>query len=238
MYYYGKNTIKGLIESKTSLEEVLLSNKFNDDKFLRFLNENKIKYRREKEVRINELAQGANHQGVVAKVFEYQYSSLDEIIAKNNDNENSMVILLDGLEDPQNFGSIIRSAEAVQVSGIVIPKNRSVRVTPSVAKVSTGAIERVRIAQETNLRQAIQKLKDNGYWVVGTAMDAKTLYDELDYKMKVALVIGSEGKGISKQILKECDFIIKIPMYGKVSSLNAAVSAAIIMYEIDSNRRK
>lgn len=238
MYYYGKNTIKGLVEAKTSLEEVLVSDKLKDDKFLSFLDRNHIKYQRISDQKINELANKANHQGVLAKAFAYKYADINDIIKVNQDNENSLIVLLDGLEDPQNFGSIIRTSEALQVSGIVIPKNRSVKITPTVAKVSTGAIESVKIAQETNLRQVIKKLKENGYWIVGADMHTKVNYDQVDYKMKVALVIGSEGKGISKQILKECDYIVKLPMYGKISSLNAAVSAAIIMYQIDSNRKK
>lgn len=238
MYYYGKNTIKGLVEAKTNLEDVIISERFKDDKFLSFLKRNGIKYRIAKDNLIEELAHKNNHQGVIAKVFEYKYSNIDEIIGAEKDNDNSLVILLDGLEDPQNFGSIIRTSEALQVGGIVIPKNRSVRVNPTVAKVSTGAIDNVKIAQETNLRQVIQKLKDNGYWIVGSDMATEISYDQIDYKMKVALIVGSEGKGISKQVLKECDYIVKLPMYGKISSLNAAVAAAIIMYQINSNRQK
>ncbi|MDF9866562.1 23S rRNA (guanosine2251-2'-O)-methyltransferase [Bacilli bacterium PM5-3] len=238
MYCYGKNTIKGLIESKTQFEEVYISNKFKDANMLNFLDKNRIRYKKISENELNKLSDNANHQGIMAKMFEYNYYNFDQMVLDNKDNENSLIIILDGLEDPQNFGSIIRSAEALNVSGIVIPKNRSVKVNPTVAKVSTGAINEVKIAQVTNLRQVISKLKEENYWVVGAHMDTDTLYDEMDYKMKIALVIGSEGKGISMQLKKECDYLVKLPMYGKVSSLNAAVSAAIIMYEINSNRHK
>ena len=238
MYCYGKNTIKGLIESKTQFENVYLSKKFKDVKMLEFLNKNKIKYSRIADEELDKLSNNANHQGIVAKVFEYEYYDVDQMINENRTNQDSIIIILDGLEDPQNLGSIIRTAETLNVSGIVIPKNRSVKVTPTVARVSTGAINEVKIAQVANLKQAITKLKTNGYWVVGAHMDTDVLYDKLDYKMKVALVIGSEGKGISSQIKKECDYLVKIPMYGKISSLNAAISAAIIMFQINSNRHK
>ncbi|MEG0686989.1 MAG: 23S rRNA (guanosine(2251)-2'-O)-methyltransferase RlmB, partial [Erysipelotrichales bacterium] len=187
---------------------------------------------------LEKLANGKNHQGVIAKGFEYQYTNVENIIDKNQSNESSIVVILDGLEDPQNFGSIIRTGEALNISGIVIPKNRSVSVTPTVAKVSTGAINEVMIAQETNLRATIKKLKDNGYWIVTADMDTDVMYDQVDYKMKVALIIGSEGKGVSMQLKKESDFVVKLPMYGKVSSLNAAVSTAIILYQINSNRQQ
>lgn len=238
MYYYGKNTIKGLIDSKTSLECVYLAKNFRDEKLLKLLDSKRIKIIVVSDEKLNTLSDNKNHQGIVAKSFKYEYKNIDDMVEKHSANENSLFVLLDGLEDPQNFGSIIRTGEALGISGIVIPKNRSVSVTPTVAKVSTGAINSVDIAQVANLRQVISKLKENGYWVVAADMDTDLLYDQVDYKMKIALVIGSEGNGVSKQIKKECDFVVKLPMYGQVSSLNAAVSAAILMYQINSNRNK
>lgn len=238
MYYYGKNTIKGLIEAKTTLEVIYLNHKFHDKEILNLLKRNKINYDFVSQEYLDSLSKGANHQGIVAKAFKYEYSDLKGIVEKNKNDDNSLILILDGLEDPQNFGSIIRTSEALAISGIIIPKNRSVKVTPTVAKVSTGAIDLVDIALVTNINQSIKYLKDNGYWIVGADLKTDVFYNEIDYKMKVALVIGSEGKGISQQTKKECDYLVKIPMYGKISSLNAAVSAAIMMYEINNNRQK
>lgn len=238
MYYYGKNTIKGLIDSKTSLEVVYLNHKFNDKEILNLLKRNNIYYEFVDKEYLDKLSDNSNHQGIVVKTFNYEYKDLKSIVEKNKNNENALILILDGLEDPQNFGSIIRTSEALLVSGIIIPKNRSVKVTPSVARVSTGAINLVDIALVTNINQSIKYLKENNYWIVGADMNTDLLYDKVDYKMKIGLVIGSEGKGISAQTKKECDFLVKIPMYGKISSLNAAISSAIIMYAINSNRTK
>lgn len=238
MYYYGKNTIRGLIDAKTPLETVYLSKNFNDKDFLNLLKKNRLNYELVEKEYLDKLSKNANHQGIVVKAFKYEYADLKSIVEKNKDNENSLIIILDGLEDPQNLGSIIRTGEALAISGIIIPKNRSVKVTPTVAKVSTGAIDLVDIALVTNINQSIKYLKDNGYWIVGADMKTDLYYNQVDYKMKVGLVIGSEGKGISAQTKKECDYLVKIPMYGKISSLNAAVSAAIMMYEINNNRQK
>ena len=238
MYYYGKNTIKGLIDSKTSLEVVYLNHKFNDKEILNLLKRNNIYYEFVDKEYLDKLSDNSNHQGIVIKTFKYEYKDLKSIVEKNKNNENALILILDGLEDPQNFGSIIRTSEALLVSGIIIPKNRSVKVTPSVARVSTGAINLVDIALVTNINQSIKYLKENNYWIVGADMNTDLLYDQVDYKMKIGLVIGSEGKGISAQTKKECDFLVKIPMYGKISSLNAAISSAIIMYAINSNRIK
>lgn len=238
MYYYGKNTIKGLIDSKTSLEVVYLNHKFNDKEILNLLKRNNIYYEFVDKEYLDKLSDNSNHQGIVVKTFKYEYKDLKSIVEKNKNNENALILILDGLEDPQNFGSIIRTSEALLVSGIIIPKNRSVKVTPSVARVSTGAINLVDIALVTNINQSIKYLKENNYWIVGADMNTDLLYDQVDYKMKIGLVIGSEGKGISAQTKKECDFLVKIPMYGKISSLNAAISSAIIMYAINSNRTK
>jgi len=237
MYHYGKNTIKGLVESKAKIEEVFISNTFNDKNILNILAKNDIEPIVVSTNKIESFATGKNHQGIVAKTFEFEYKDIDYIIKKTKDKDNSTIVILDGLEDPQNFGNLIRTCEALGVDGIILPKHRSVKVTPTVAKVSTGAISSVDIAIVTNLKQAVTKLKENGYWIVCAHMDTNTLYDQVDYKGKMALVIGSEGKGVSKSMLDESDFIVKLPMYGQVSSLNAATSGAIILYQMDSNRR-
>jgi len=238
MYHYGKNTVKGLITSNAKIVDVFVADNFNDKNMLSFLSKNDITPIVVSLKKIESFATGQNHQGIVAKTFEFEYKDLSYLIKKTLDKENATLVLLDGLEDPQNFGNLIRTSEALGVDGIIIPKNRSVKVTPTVAKVSTGAINNVDIAQVTNLKQAVTKLKENGYWIVTAHMNTDVLYDQVDYKGKMALVIGSEGKGVSKTMLDESDFVVKLPMYGQVSSLNAATSAAIILYQMDSFRRK
>ncbi|MDR1782341.1 MAG: 23S rRNA (guanosine(2251)-2'-O)-methyltransferase RlmB [Bacilli bacterium] len=238
MYIYGKNTIIAYVNGKKKLETIYISEDFNDRKLLSLLDKNNYQYIRISKSKLNTLSNNANHQGIVAKVFAFEYKDLNYLINKTLNKDSNTILILDGLEDPQNFGSIIRTSEALQIDGIIIPKNRSVKVTPTVVKVSTGAINNVDIIQVTNLNNTIKELKKNGYWVIGTEMNAQINYDKLDYDMKVALVIGSEGKGISEQVKKHCDYLIKIPMYGQTSSLNAAVSASVILYQINSIRNK
>lgn len=237
MYYYGKNTVKTLIENNEEIQKVYLSKRFKDQEIIQLLKNKKITPTLVDEKKLDTLSDNGNHQGVIIQAKDYEYKELNHVLKKNKDNENSLLILLDGIEDPQNFGSIIRTAAALDTSGIIIPKNRSVKITPTVAKVSTGAMNHIDIVRVTNLKQTIKTLKDEGYWIVGAHMDTDLYYDQVDYKMKIGLVIGSEGKGLSNNILSECDYIVKLPMYQAVSSLNAAVSTAVILYQIDSNRR-
>ncbi|MGL4382393.1 MAG: 23S rRNA (guanosine(2251)-2'-O)-methyltransferase RlmB, partial [Bacilli bacterium] len=220
MYIYGKNTIKGYIENNKMLEEVLISKEFSDQKFLAYLKQKRVKYQFMNNKELDQLSEQGNHQGVVGKVFNYQYQTLEHVIKKVSLQQKSTIVVLDGLEDPQNFGSIIRSCEACGVDAIIIPKKRSVKVSPVVAKVSTGALENMDIVQVSNIKQAINSLKEVGYWSVAADMSASINYDEMDYDAKVVLVIGSEGFGVSSSVLKNSDYLVKIPMYGQVSSLN------------------
>ena len=178
-----------------------------------------------------------NHQGVVAIVPPFNYSEVDEIldVAKEK-GEDPFLLILDGIEDPHNFGSIIRTAETAGVHGIIIPKRRNVAVNATVAKVSTGATSYVKIARVNNLNDTIRKLKDAGLWVIGTDGDADTLYYNQDLKGPLAIIIGSEGFGMSKLVKENADILIKIPMKGKITSLNASVSAGIVIYEAVKQR--
>jgi 23S rRNA (guanosine2251-2'-O)-methyltransferase len=155
---------------------------------------------------------------------------------KNSDKENVALAILDGLEDPHNLGAILRTGDATGINGVIIPKNRSVSLNSTVAKVSTGAIEHVDVVQVTNLVTAMKELKDNGYWIIGLELDGSVDYRKQDYTGKIAVVIGSEGKGISRLVKENCDFLVNIPMIGHVNSLNASVSASILFYEILRNR--
>lgn len=176
----------------------------------------------------------SNHQGVIAEIKEFKLYDLKEII---NPSKSSLIVMLEGLEDPHNLGAVLRTADAAGVDGIIIPKNRSVKLNSTVAKVSTGAIFSVKTVEVVNFVQTIEKLKAAGYWIVGAEATANSSdYRSIKYDMPTVLVIGSEGKGISRLVSSKCDFLVQIPMRGKVNSLNASVSAGILIYEIKKDQ--
>ncbi|MGT2929973.1 23S rRNA (guanosine(2251)-2'-O)-methyltransferase RlmB [Streptococcus dentasini] len=184
---------------------------------------------------LNEMTGGAVHQGFVLRVSEFAYTDLADILKKADQQDNPLILILDGLNDPHNFGSILRTADATNVTGIIIPKHRAVGVTPVVAKTSTGAAEHVPVARVTNLSQTIDQLKGQGFWVFGTDMDGTPAH-RWNTVGKLALIIGNEGRGISANIKKQVDEMVTIPMTGHVQSLNASVAAAILMYEVFRNK--
>ena len=178
-----------------------------------------------------------NHQGVIAIVPPFNYCEVEEILelAKQK-NEDPFILILDGIEDPHNLGAIIRTAETAGVHGIIIPKRRSALVNSTVTKVSTGATTYVKIARVNNLNDTIKKLKDSGLWIIGTDGEAQKYYYEQDFSGPIAIIIGSEGFGMSKLVKENSDILVKIPMKGKITSLNASVAAGIIMYEVVRNK--
>lgn len=184
---------------------------------------------------LTEMTAGAVHQGFVLRVSAFAYTELDELLELAQQEDNPLLLILDGLTDPHNFGSILRTADATGVCGVIIPKHRAVGVTPVVAKTSTGAVEHVPIARVTNLSQALDQLKANGFWVFGTDVTGTPSY-KWNTSGKLVLIIGNEGKGISANIKKQVDEMITIPMMGHVQSLNASVAAAILMYEVFRNK--
>lgn len=229
---YGRNPLKEAIKAGRKIEKVYLST--NDQGIISFLKEKKIKYETlSSEILASKF--GLSTQGVVAEVAPYEYRNLEDVIAEIK-HPLPFFVMLDGLEDPHNLGAIIRTAEACQVDGIIIPKNRSVGLNATVVKVSTGAIEYVNLIEVTNLVRTLEDLKKKGFWVVGADMDGEIDFHDQDYQMPLVLVIGSEGKGISRLVKESCDFLVHIPMYGKVNSLNASVSAGILFYEIMRKR--
>ena len=186
---------------------------------------------------MDEMAQEENYQGVIAIVPPFEYVEISDIleVAKER-NEDPFVIVLDGIEDPHNLGSIIRTAETAGVHGVIIPKRRAVSVNSTVNKASAGAVEHMKIARVTNISDAIEELKKAGLWVCGTAVDTNKYYYNQDLTGPLAIVIGNEGKGIGEKVKKNCDFLVKIPMKGKVQSLNASVSTGIVVYEAVKQR--
>ncbi len=182
---------------------------------------------------LDRLAGGYRHQGVVARVQAYRYLSFDELLQQvSTDSATSWVLALDGLTDPRNFGALLRTAEAVGVSHVVIPKDRSVDVTPVVVKASAGATHHLKISKVTNLRRAIGELKNHGYWTVGLdGQSPESIYDKI-YPNRLVILLGGEGKGLRPVTLRECDFAVSIPMLGKIASLNVGVAGAVFLYEL------
>jgi len=186
---------------------------------------------------LQRLVGGGSHQGVAALARPYSYLNLEQLLERARaGREDPFLIILDHLQDPQNLGSLLRTAEAAGMDGIIIPQDRSVRITPAVRKVAAGAAERLPVARVVNLADAVQRLKKEGFWVYGTAADGPLPYYRVDYRGSFALVIGSEGKGISRLLREKCDGIISIPMRGPGGSLNAAVAAAVIVYAAAAQR--
>ena len=185
---------------------------------------------------LTRLANTASHQGVVAVTAEKRYDDLDDLLQKKR-GIHAFVVVLDGVEDPHNLGAIIRTAEGAGADGLVIPERRAAGVTPVVVKASAGASEHLPIARVTNVNRTIEELKSRNIWTVGLDERGTQLYDQVDYKVDCALVLGAEGHGLHEQVRKKCDFLVSIPMLGKVPSLNVSVAAAIVMYEIARQRR-
>jgi 23S rRNA (guanosine2251-2'-O)-methyltransferase len=187
--------------------------------------------------RLDALAEGRAHQGVIALVAAHRYYEVEEILERAKaKGEDPLVLILDGIEDPQNLGSLLRTADAVGAHGVIIPERRAVGLTETVAKVSAGAVEYVPVARVTNIARTIEELKEQGFWVVGTHQDGKELYYQARLTGPLAVVIGSEGKGIGRLVAEKCDFMVRLPMLGHVTSLNAAVAGAILLYEIRRQR--
>lgn len=225
MLIYGKNVCKEAIKNKQKIKNIYVTKNFNED-FIKNLHVHYLeKYEMDKKV-------DGLHQGIIMEVDDFKYDKIDSLF----NSDNNLVIILDHLEDPHNFGAIIRTCEAAGVKAIIIPKDRSVSVNATVVKVSTGAISDISIIQVTNLSQTIELLKKHGYWIVGTDMTGES-YDKIDYKGNTVIIIGNEGKGMGTNIKNNCDFIATIPMNGKTNSLNASVAAGIIIFEAVKNRR-
>lgn len=236
----GRNAVIELLESDKDINKIYVTKgeqKGSINKIIAMANEKKVIIVQKDKRQMDLMAQTENYQGVIAIVPPFEYSEIEDILefAKIK-NEKPFILILDGIEDTHNLGAIIRTAEIAGVHGIIIPKRRAASVNSTVSKVSCGAVQYMKIARVNNISDAINKLKDNGVWVCGTAVDAKSYYFEQDYKEPIAIVIGNEGKGMSQLVKKNCDFLVKIPMKGKIQSLNASVSTGIVAYEVLKQR--
>lgn len=228
MLVSGRNNVKEVLNiNNLHITKAILQDNFNEEKILSLIKQKHIPFKYECKIKLDTLAKN-NHQGVILYVEDYLYSSVDDII-KNKD--KCVVLILDHIEDPHNLGAIIRTVEASGIDGIILPINRSVSVNETVMKTSVGTLYNVKIAQVTNLTNTIKKLKKEGFWIYGADMNGKD-YSKIQYPDKTALIIGNEGKGLSRIIKEETDEIISIPMYGKVNSLNASVATGVLAYGI------
>lgn len=228
---FGKNPIKEAYRSGNLLE-VYLADDFKDKEIINLLEKDNIKIKYLSINELNNLCRNKNHQGIGAKIKSFSYSSLEEIIQFSKQSQKPLILILDGIEDPHNFGAILRSADAFSVDGVIIKKHHQVDVNATVCKTSAGASNYVKVAMVNNLSHAIDKLKENGFWIVCSDGSASYNYQDISYDFKTALVVGSEGFGISRLILKRSDYIVKIPMSGHVNSLNASVACSIILSRI------
>ena len=236
----GRNSVLELLESGKDINKIFVTRGEKHgsiNKILGIAKERKIIVVEKDKKQMDEMAQEENYQGVIAIVPPFEYVEISDIleVAKER-NEDPFVIVLDGIEDPHNLGSIIRTAETAGVHGVIIPKRRAASVNSTVNKASAGAVEHMKIARVTNISDAIEELKQAGLWVCGTAVDTNKYYYNQDLTGPLAIVIGNEGKGIGEKVKKNCDFLVKIPMKGKVQSLNASVSTGIVVYEAVKQR--
>ena len=231
MYIYGKNVAIETLRNRQPIKKAYIYRNFQDKNIISELQKRNIPIKFVDKFELDKLAKG-NHQGIMLSIPDYEYTPLDELLKK----ENTLLVILDHLEDPHNLGAIVRTCEAAGVDGIIIPKNRCVDVNSTVMRTSVGALDYVKIAQVTNLVGTMKELKAKGFWIVGTDMDG-TDYQEIDYRGNTAIVIGNEGNGMARLVKENCDFIASIPMNGKVNSLNASVAAGIIIYEAIAKRK-
>lgn len=236
----GRNAVIELLDSGKDINKIFVQAGEKHGSIMKILAKakaNGIVVQEVQKRRLDEMSESHNHQGVIAIVPPFEYVEVDDILEEaNKRNEEPFILILDGIEDPHNLGSIIRTAETAGVHGVIIPRRRAASVNATVAKTSAGAVEYMKIARVNNINDTIRELKDKGIWICGTDMDTNTLHYEQDYRMPIAIVIGNEGKGMSRLTKENCDFLVKIPMKGRISSLNASVSAGIIMYEVVKSR--
>jgi 23S rRNA (guanosine2251-2'-O)-methyltransferase len=231
----GKNSVLEALRAGREINKIFLGESVTRDRvFKEIINiakANKIPVQNVAKTKLDDLAETNKHQGIVAMVAVKEYVPLEEIVYRKPLSEAPVILMVDGIEDPHNLGAIIRTCDAVGAAGVIIPNRRNVGLTGIVSKASAGAIEYVPVARVTNLAQTIDALKEMGFWVVGCeARGEKTIY-EVDLKMPLVLVVGGEGKGISRLVQEKCDFLIRLPMVGSISSLNASVAASICLYE-------
>lgn len=235
---FGKIPVKNVLLGKRKPIHVFLNQDHPDQDIIDLCHKKNVGVKMVNKSYLDKLTGELNHQGVAASMPDFVYTPLEDLLKTLLKEGDSTLILLDGISDPVNFGSIIRSSTAFKVDGIIIGKNRQVPVTGTVSKIATGGEEIIPIVQVVNLTQTIKTLKKEGYWIVASAGEGKDVYDEIDYTGKICLVVGSEGFGVSKLVRENSDFVASIPLPGQVKALNASIATAVFLAQINSNRRK
>ena len=228
MLVYGRNVVNEILNSKTKIFKVFLDNNYKDEEILNKIEKRGLKKFHIDKNKLDKMCGSSTNQGIAMDIEEFHYYDIKTI---EEDKDANFVVMLDSLEDPHNFGAIIRTSECAGVDYIIIPRNRSVSVNSTVYKTSSGALSNVKIVEVVNLHNTIKKLKDLGYWVYGSDAKGKD-YRKIDYSGKTCIVIGSEGHGLKQIVSNSCDEIVSLPMKGKINSLNASVAAGIFIYEI------
>lgn len=235
-YVYGKNVVRQLLNDDKKIYEILMVEGFKDQEVKKLILKKQYVVKTLPKKKMDQLLKTEYHQGIAASIDEYKTYSIDEILSSVPSGKQPLLVMLDGLEDPQNLGAILRTCDCIGVDGVIIGKHRSVQLNATVAKTSTGAIDTVKVAVVTNLTQSIQSLKEKNFWVVGADMENAIDYRKMQCDVPLLLVVGSEGFGISKLVKKHCDYMVSLPMVGSVTSLNASVACGILLYEIHSKR--
>ena len=238
---FGRNAVKELLGSGRDIEKIYIQvgeREGSVNLLLGIASERKLPIHEVDRVKLDSLCCGGHHQGIVAIAAERNYATVDEILAYAEEKgESPFIIILDGIEDPHNLGAIIRSAECSGAHGVIIPKRRAVGLTSTAAKASAGAVEYMKVAKVTNLASTIDYLKERGLWLYAADMDGQT-YCDTDLSGAVALVMGSEGFGVSRLVKEKCDFVVSIPLYGRVNSMNVSCAAAVLMTEVARQRNR
>ncbi len=235
-YVYGKNVVRQCLSQDKKIYEIIMTKTGADPKLQLMMKEKHVPIRIMERKQMDALLKTGSHQGIAAKIDDYRTYDVDTILDGIPEGKLPLLIMLDGLEDPHNLGAILRTADAIGADGILLGKHRSVSLTPTVAKVSTGAIETVKVGIVSNLSQTLEKLKKRGFWIVGADAHEAMNYRDAHYDVPLVLVIGSEGFGISPLVRRHCDYAVVLPMRGSVTSLNASVACGILLYEIDAQR--
>jgi 23S rRNA (guanosine2251-2'-O)-methyltransferase len=236
---YGRNSVLEWLQSNLQVRRIFLASGQKGDtisEILHMAKKRRIQIENSDRSRLDKLLQHSHHQGVVAEVY-YEYSEIENILAVAEAKKEAPILaLLDSIQDPHNLGAILRTADAAGFHGIIIPKDNSVGVTPTVVKASAGAIAHIPIVQVTNLARTIKDLKKQGFWFYGSVENSDKLYTDVDYAGPAGIIMGSEGTGLRRLVRENCDFLISIPMYGKINSLNVSVASALVFYEARKKR--
>lgn len=238
----GRNAVLELLESGKDINKIFVTKGERHGsiyKIISMAKDNKVIVVERDKKQMDQMAQTQNYQGVIALIPPFEYVEVEDILQEaRKREEDPFILVLDGIEDPHNLGSIIRTAETAGVHGVIIPKRRAAMVNSTVNKVSAGAVQYMKIARVTNISDTIENLKKEGLWICGTDIQTSTYYYDQDVTGAIAIVIGNEGNGMSQKVKKNCDFLVKIPMKGNIASLNASVSTGIVLYEVVKQRIK